>query len=673
MSAAEAQLVTGGEEAVGQARALLKAGRVAEAARLAAAAVERQPEHAGALYLLAVCQRYLEDYAAALATLARLQAVRPDYGRAFQEAGHVRLAMGEPGAALVAFRRAVAANPALPASWQALGQLQAAAGHHQEAARAQAQHQRLVALPPELVSVASFMHEGRLAKAERLCRDFLQRHPHHLEAMRLLAQLGVRLQVLDDAEFLLESALEFAPDFLLARIDYVDVLARRQKYARAQEEARRVLDTDPSNPAFNTLYANQCMAVGDYDTALAIYDRVLAAHADQPDLHLVRGHALKTVGRQPEAIEAYREAARLRPGFGDAWWSLANLKTYRFTPDELATLRGLAARDDMALADRYHLAFALGKALEDRGSWEQAFTAYEQGNALKKQALRYDPGRMDRELTLQREQCTPALFAAHAGHGCPAPDPIFIVGLPRSGSTLLEQILASHPQVDGTLELPHVLAMAHRLNGRRRLDEAPRYPAVLHELDADQLRELGEEYLRETRIHRQGAPFFIDKMPNNFRHIGLIALMLPNARIIDARRHPMACCFSGFKQLFAEGQEFSYGLDDIGRYYRGYVELMAHWDQVLPGRILRVQYEHVVADLEGQVRRLLDFCGLSFDPACVDFHRTRRVVRTASSEQVRSPLYASGVDQWRHFEPWLAPLREALGPELADGVEAPRA
>lgn len=672
MEAATARPETGGDDAVSMARAQLKAGRVAEAARLAGAAVARVPDDAEALYLLAVCQRYLQDYQAALATLGRLMTLRPDYGRAFQETGHVRLAMGEQAAALAAYREAVAANPALPASWQALAGLQAEAGQVEEAARARAQHQRLVAQPPELVSVASFMHEGRLYKAERLCRDFLRRHPHHLEAMRLLAQLGVRLQVLDDAEFLLESALEFAPDFLQARVDYVDVLARRQKHARARDEARRVLDTDPANPAFNTLYANQCMALGDYDTALAIYDRVITDHAGQPQLHLVRGHALKTVGRQDEAIAAYREAARRRPAFGDAWWSLANLKTYRFADDELAQLRALAGRDDVTLADRYHLSFALGKALEDRGDWGDSFAAYGRGNALKKQELRYDPARMDRELALQREQCTPALFAAHAGHGSPAPDPIFIVGLPRAGSTLVEQILASHPLVDGTLELPHVLAMAHRLNGRRRLDEAPRYPAVLHELSGEQLRELGDEYLRETHIYRRGAPFFTDKMPNNFRHLGLIALMLPNARIIDARRHPMACCFSGFKQLFAEGQEFSYALEDIGRYYRGYVELMTHWDQVLPGRILRVQYEDVVADLEGQVRRLLDFCGLPFDPACVEFHRTDRLVRTASSEQVRTPLYASGVYQWRNFAPWLDPLREALGP-LAGGEEALRA
>lgn len=615
--------------------------------------------------MLAVCQRYLKQHDEALETLASLKAAQPGYGRAFQEEGHVRLARGQANLAAEAYEQAVTFNPALPASWKALGEIHLQRGEREAAERALAQHRRLAEQPPELVSVASFMHEGRLYKAERLCRAFLQKNPHHLEAMRLLAGIGVKLHVLDDAEFLLESALEFAPDFLPARVDYVGVLQRRQKYARALEEARKLRAANPGNPAFETLYANQCMAVGDYDAALAIYDELLERHPDNAELHVVRGHALKTIGHQPGAIDAYRAAAAARPGFGDAWWSLANLKTYRFTDDELQRVRELEGRPGMPVVDRYHLCFALGKALEDRARYADSFTAYCRGNELKKKELRYDPVRMEAELRLQAEACDPALFAAHAGHGSTARDPIFIVGMPRAGSTLLEQILASHSQVDGTLELPHVLAMAHRLNGRRRRDENARYPGILRELSGEQLRELGEEYLRETRLYRRDAQRFTDKMPNNFRHIGLIHLMLPNARIIDARRNPLACCFSGFKQLFAEGQEFTYGLAEIGRYYRGYVELMAHWDAVLPGKVLRVQYEDIVADFETQVRRILAFCDLEFEPACLEFHRNERVIRTASSEQVRQPLFASGLDHWRHFEPWLGPLKEALGPDLA--------
>ncbi|MGM0634351.1 MAG: tetratricopeptide repeat-containing sulfotransferase family protein, partial [Pseudomonadota bacterium] len=583
---------------------------------------------------------------------------------AWQEEGHLFSRTGDDESAIRAYEEAIAHNPALAASWNALTSLYQQTDRQTEADRARAQFQRLSGLPRELVSVASFMHEGRLYKAERLCRAFLQNNPHHPEAMRLLANLGVKLHVLDDAEFLLESALEFQPDFVIARVDYVDVLQRRQKYRRAQEEARKLRDLDPDNPAFQTLYANQCMAVGNYEEALEIFDRVLREMPDNSQVHLVRGHALKTVGNQPEAIEAYHQAAQYRPSFGDAWWSLANLKTYTFTDEELATMRRQEAGGGVPLADRYHLCFALGKALEDRGEWEESFEYYRRGNEMKRQETRYSDERTEKEFALQREVCTPELFERYRDTGNPAPDPIFIVGLPRAGSTLLEQILASHSQVDGTLELPNILALAHRLDGRRRVDDEPRYPGILRELPAEKLVEFGQQYLDDTAIYRQGAPLFTDKMPNNFRHIGLIHLILPNAKIIDARRHPMACCFSGFKQLFAEGQEFSYGLEQMGRYYRGYVDLMDHWDRVLPGHILRVQHEDVVNDLETQVRRLLEFCGLPFEQACLDFHRTDRVVRTASSEQVRQPISADGLEQWKHYEPWLEPLKEALGPAL---------
>jgi len=647
-----------------QAKAALQGGNPAEAARLAGEIMDREPENTEALYIRAVSMRYLGQTGQARETLERLKALRPGYGRAWQEEGHLKARAGDRPGAIHAYEEAIAHNPALVASWNALASLYHAAGRNAEAGRARAQFQRLSGLPRELVSVASFMHEGRLYKAERLCRAFLQKHPHHPEAMRLLANLGVKLHVLDDAEFLLESALEFQPDFVIARVDYVDVLQRRQKYQRALEEAGKLCDLDPDNPAFRTLYANQCMSVGHYDEALRIYDRILRDMPDNSQLHLVRGHALKTTGRQQDAIDAYREAARHRPRFGDAWWSLANLKTYSFTDEEIQVMQEQEAAPGVPLVDRYHLCFALGKALEDRSDYAASFEYYRRGNDMKRQETRYSNERIEKEFALQREICTPELFRKYDSAGHPARDPIFIVGLPRAGSTLLEQILASHSQVDGTLELPNILALAHRLEGRRRVDEEPRYPGILRELPADRLAELGQRYLDDTAIYRQGAPLFTDKMPNNFRHIGLIRLILPNARIIDARRHPMACCFSGFKQLFAEGQEFTYGLEQVGRYYRGYVELMAHWDQVLPGHILRVHHEDVVEDLETQVRRMLDFCGLDFEPACLDFHRTERVVRTASSEQVRQPLNTSGLEQWKQYEPWLGPLKEALGPAL---------
>jgi hypothetical protein len=354
----------------------------------------------------------------------------------------------------------------------------------------------------------------------------------------------------------------------------------------------------------------------------------------------------------------------VRPSFGDAYWSLANLKTYHFTDEEIAGMRAHEAERTTALIDRYHLCFALGKAHEDRRLYAQSWRYYERGNALKREESRYRASIIETNTARQIETCTREFFAARSHFGVKDPDPIFIVGLPRSGSTLLEQILASHPRVEGTQELSDVQRMVLDLQGRDHDLDNPRYPGVLRQMDAAQFLRLGEKYLRDTRIYRTDKPYFIDKMPNNFRHLGLIRLMLPNAKIIDARREPMACCFSNLKQLFANGQEFTYSTQDIARYYRTYLDLMSHWDKVLPGRVLRVWHEDVVGDLEGNVRRILDFCGLEFEPACVQFHRTERSVRTASSEQVRRPIYREGLDQWRNYEPWLGPLREALGDAL---------
>ena len=646
---------------IARAKELLGSGDLASALDAIDAYLGEQPSDPEALYVRAVVLRYLERTIEALATLSQLHEVRPAHARGFQEVGHNQRTVSVP-AAIRSYHQAVALNPELLASWRALVELHVKNGDDEAAAAAKQEVERLGLWPPELVSASSLMHDGKLWKAEQLVRAFLKRNGHHVEAMRLLAALGVRAHVLDDAEFLLESCLVLEPDHRLARYDYVDVLQKRQKFERALAEAKKLRALEPDNAAFEITFANQTMALGQFDTAIEHYDAVLERFPSAPQVSLMRGHALKTVGRSEEAVAAYRRAAEAKPDFGDAYWSLANLKTYRFERSEISRIREQEAADGTSLVDRIHLCFALGKALEDAGEYDEAFAAYERGNRLKKAELRYDADRMDVELHAQRRACTPDLFRRRADSGCPDPAPIFIVGLPRAGSTLLEQILASHSQVDGTLELPNVLALAHRLNGRRRWTDEPRYPQVLAELPAGKLRAFGEGFIEDTRMHRRGAPFFTDKMPNNFRHLGLIHLMLPNARVIDARRDAMACCFSGFKQLFAEGQEFSYGQEEIGRYYRGYVDLMEHWDKVLPGKVLRVQYEDVVADLAGQVRRLLDFLGLPFEDECLSFHRTERSVRTASSEQVRQPVYREGLEQWRHFDAHLEPLRTALGP-----------
>ena len=644
---------------------LLRQGKLNEALAAAHAELRKEADNVEALYVKAVAQRYLGRPASALKTLAELKARQPAHARAWQEEGHNLKQLDQLEQAAAAYQQAVDLNHALIASWRELALLHKQHDRQQEFQLAQAEYSRLSALPTELVSVTSLINEGKLYRAEQLCRAFLAEHPHHIEAMRLLAVLGMKLFVYDDAEFLLESCVEFAPDYWLARYDYVNVLHKRQKYEKALQQASILVDAFPDNDAFQLAYANENVAVGYFDRALAIYDQVIERHPGFAQPYLTRGHALKTIGRLDEAIESYRAAYRVRPNFGDAFWSLANLKTYRFTDEEIARMLDQVENPATSNVDRFHLCFALGAAYEAREDFARSFAFYEQGNLLKKRDLRYDPDRLDRAMQRQIEFCTPELFASKAGMGGRYEDPIFIVGLPRAGSTLLEQILASHSQVDGTMELPNIIALAHRLNGRRFVQEEARYPAILAELSAERLQGFAEAFIEQTRFHRRGAPHFIDKMPNNFMHIGLIHLILPKAKIIDARRHPMACCFSGFKQLFADGQEFTYGQQEIARYYRGYVALMEHWDRVLPGKVLRVHYEHVVADLEGQVRRILDFLGLPFEANCLDYYRTDRSIRTPSSEQVRQPIYRAGLEQWHHYEPYLGVLKRELAAEIA--------
>jgi tetratricopeptide (TPR) repeat protein len=648
------------ESEVARMRALLERRQFAAAVATGVDLAAEAPESRDVLYMLALSQRLAGRTADALETLARLEALHPDFSRLHQERGHCHLAARNPGDALASFLRAVALNASLPASWKALAVLFRSAGKTVEADNAAQHVAKLGSLPPPVVAASGLIADGEIHLAERLLRPFLQEHPDHIEAMRLLAQIGAKLEVLDDAEFLLESVLVFAPDYHLARYDYACVLQQRHKNLRALEEAEKLLAIDPKNPNYRTIHAAAEVALGRYDEAIRAYRELAAELPQSAELHLSIGHAQKTIGRGQEAIDSYRTAARVRPSFGDAYWSLANLKTYRFTDEEIAGMLRAVAAPATSSIDRYHLCFALGKGYEDRGEYAASFAHYERGNALKKREIRYRPESIESTARLQLSVCTRDFFAAREGVGCGRPDPIFIVGLPRAGSTLIEQILASHSRVEGTMELADIPRLVHRLQGRQSGDSKLTYPAVLERIEPAQFRAFGEQFIADTQVYRTGKPFFIDKMPNNFRHLGLIHLMLPNAKIIDARREAMACCFSNFKQLFAAGQEFTYSLEDIARYYRTYIELMDHWNAVLPGRILRLQHEELVDDFEGQVRRLLDFLGLDFEPACLEFYKTDRSVRTASSEQVRRPIYQEGREQWRHFEPWLTPLRQAL-------------
>ena len=605
----------------------------------------------------------MKDFEGAAASARDVLELRPDYGRAYQELGYCYLAQNRPEQAAEAFAMAVELNPGLVASWKSLVNLHARDDRSERSRFARVQLDYLENLPPELRGVIDLIHEGSLLKAERLCREFLQRNKHHIEAMRLLADIGIRLRIFDDAEFLLESCVELAPENMRARGDYVKILNRKGKFQQAYEQARYLDEQQPGNPAWKLGMASALMGLGRVDEAITLFENNLERTANKPGVHVMLGHAHKARGNFAKAIAAYHDACASKPDYGDAYWSLANTKTYEFDDDELARMQGEEASGKVSPDDRIHLCFAIGKALEDRRKYETSFEYYRRGNRLKAARNAYDPGQTSAMVQRHIDTCTGELFEKRGHLGSEHTDPIFIVGLPRAGSTLLEQILASHSQVDGTMELHEILGLAQRLRGRNAGAESA-YPRNLWELDDGYFKRFGDKFIADTRVYRGSAPFFIDKMPNNFMHIGLIRLILPNAKVIDARRHPMACGFSAFKQLFGDGQDFSYSLEAIGQYYRDYVRLMDHWDAVMPGSVLRVMHEHVVDDLENQVRRILDFCGLPFEQSCLEFHKTERAVKTPSSEQVRQPIYRSGLDYWRNYEAWLDPLKNALGGDI---------
>jgi tetratricopeptide (TPR) repeat protein len=653
------------ETALAHARRLFRSD-LAAAAEQATEILRVVPDQPEAALLLGIARRGTGDLRGSLRVLELLAKREPKLAAAHYELGVTLGEVGQGEAAVAALEQALRLDPNLPDAWRALADHRLAIGDTQGADQAYAQQVKRSTRDPRLLEAANFLYRNKLAPAEALLRAHLKQHPTEVAAIRMLAEVAARLGRYGDAASLLARCLELAPSFVPARHAYAFVLLRLGSAAKALVEINRVLADQPRNPAYRNLKASILARIGDVREAAQLYESVLAEYPGRPKVWLSYGHALKTAGRQAESVAAYRRALELAPTLGEAWWSLANLKTVRFTDADHAEMQRQLEHNDLGDEDRFHLHFAIGKALEDARRYADAFEQYEKGNALRRKGIRYDARETTTHVRRSKRLFTPELFAKHRGTACPSPDPIFIVGLPRAGSTLLEQILASHPLVEGTQELPDLHALARELGGKPTKQAPSRYPDVLEKLGSDALRELGERYLAQTRIQRKTqAPFFIDKMPNNWAHVGLIQLILPNAKIIDARRHPMGCCFSAFKQHFAQGQHFSYALEDIGLYYRDYVELMAHFDAVLPGRVHRVIYERLVDDFEPEVRRLLDYCGLPFDERCLRFHENDRPVRTASSEQVRRPINRDGTDQWRHFAAWLGPLERALGPVLS--------
>jgi tetratricopeptide (TPR) repeat protein len=520
---------------------------------------------------------------------------------------------------------------------------------------------------PAMIEAALALLDNKLSEAEPLLRAELKANPFNVAAIRMMAELAGRIGRLKDAEPLLRRALELSPGFTAARSNLATVLYRLNRPLEAVTELTELQALDPEHLGNANLKAAALGRLGDFAEALALYDQILERLPDNPKVLMSYGHTLKTVGRQDESISAYRRALGIQPTLGEVWWSLANLKTARFSADDVAQMEAGLSGAEASEDDRFHLHFALGKAYEDGRDAEASFTHYEAGNQLRSSMIGYDAADTSAQVDADIRLFSPEFFAARAGQGCLDSAPIFILGMPRAGSTLIEQILASHSLVEGTMELPDIPVLAQRHGNP--VQWAERIAAMT----GDQLRKAGEAYIARTRIQRKtDKPFFIDKLPNNWAYVGFIRLILPNAKIIDARRHPLACCFSNYKQHFARGQAFTYGLDDVGRYYADYVRQMAHFDRALPGAVTRVIHEDMLDDNESEIRNLLAALGLPFEESCLRFWENDRAVRTASSEQVRRPINREGADQWQLFDPWLKPLRDALGDVLDDYPAVPK-
>lgn len=628
---------------------------------------------------LLACQalRRLGRPQAAQARLTLLARAHPRVPAVSWELAQAASEAGDSPQAIAALENLTRQQPAVAGGWFLLARELRKVGREAPAWRADLSGVHAASHDPDLLRAAVAMNDGRFQDGEAIVRARLAEAPDDPPAIRLLGELRWRQGDLTEALALVERAVQVAPGFDLARDFLVRLLLQTNRLPEALEHAQTLARSPVQSPSHDLLRASVLVRLGAQEEAGTIYERLLAQHPKQPQVWQNLGHVLKTLGKQSDAVHAYRQAVTHQPTMGEAWWSLANLKTVKLEPEDIAAmeaaLASLTPQADERAEDVFHLHFSLGKALEDARDYAASFRHYDQGNRLRRTMVQHDAAAFSNEAAAAASAFTAAFLTELGPGGCTAPDPIFIVGLPRSGSTLVEQILASHSQVEGTMELPDMMVIASRLQSRIDQGEFPDFRTMIASLTPADRSRLGEEYIERTRVHRQsGRPRFIDKMPNNWQHVGLIRLILPNARIVDARRHPLGCCFSAWKQHFARGQVFSYDLHDVGRYYRDYVALMAAYDEAAPGAVHRVIYEQMVADTPGEVEALLGALGLPFERACLEFYNNDRAVRTASSEQVRQPIFTDGVEHWKHYASALGPLVEALGP-VVDAYPGPPA
>ena len=642
----------------------IKRGDNIEAMRLLKSNLKKDQNHIDSLYLAAVSSRYLKNYDDSKKYIESLLANAPDMGRAYQELGHLNRDSGNEEDSIKHYRQACELNPALPSSWKALYSYFKKNENKPAADHAYMQMNTLETMPNTLLFISQILNEGKLGIAEEKCREFLKQYPTNTYAMSLLSDIADRLGYFDDAEFLLESAVKLSPSDGELRMKYAMILRKKQKFAKTMEQVNILCEKFPENLSYQAQKASEIMQNGDHKGAIDLFDDILKKNPYNFSILTSKGHAQKTLGESDRAIKSYQTAYQVKQDHGEAFFSLANLKTYEFSKNELNIMREQLQRVDLTMRDKAYFHFALAQGCEAVGEYDEAFFHLDSGNKIKNKQSKYSIERMDKELQAQIDVCDELFFEKHGQGGHETKDPIFILGLPRAGSTLIEQILASHSMIDGTLELPNILSMAQSLRGDDIYGKEGNYPKSMENLSLEKRIAMGEKFISDTSMHRNEAPRFTDKMPNNFRHIGLIHLIMPNAKIIDARRYPLDCCFSMFKQLFAQGQEFTYGLTEAGSYYKSYIKLMNHWDQVLPNKILRVNNEDIIDDLEGQVVKMLNFLELPFEESCITFYETDRSVRTASSEQVRKPINKAGMDRWKPYAKYLGPLLDGLGTEL---------
>ena len=624
---------------------------------LCAQARQHSPDDARFVMLHGFALRRAGDFGSAEPLLRRTLNKEPSLDIAHHELGLALQGLGRISEARRSLEQAVSLNPKMTAAWRALYEVRAAQGDDVGAAEAYRNAMGNKELDPLLRKALELVGKGRLGVAEGICREYLKRRPHDVDAIRLLAEVGISIGSIGDAILLLERCLELAPGFHVARTNYVTALARYQRFDEALQENEKLRTAQPNNLAHHVQHATTLALAGRFDSAHVEFEKVLEQTPNNERILTSYGHSLRYGGRGDEAVAVYWRAIQSEPSAGEAYWSLANLKTFRFDDAQLVDMQSQYEALTRPSEDKYHLAFAIGKALEDRQDYGQSFAAYAEGNAIKRQFSSYDAqtttGRVDRLIA----QCSPDLGSID-GH--PSDEAIFIVGLPRAGSTLLEQILASHSEVEATAELPFIGRIIGEVVAGLERREEPLYPGIISALTAEERIARGQQYLDLAGGYRKGKSRFIDKLPNNWEHVAFIKAILPNATIIDARRHPMAACFANFKQLFARGQEYTYSLEDIGSYYADYLRLMNHWHSVFPNGLLTVNYEKVVDDLNSQVRKLLAHCNLDFEDACLHYYDKDRAVRTASSEQVRQPIYRDALDLWERYQSHLAPLASLL-------------